>query len=651
MTATQSVRQARGAFQVFADLSFRIKLIVVFAVITLLSVGIIALLNIRSMNTALTRQVGNGLATLADSEAHTIGGTLASHVISMQQLSLDQDVQSAIAAQNAAYLGDSEAIRAEVTRLDGQWVAAGDDDPLIKDRLGNQVAGELGKFKRNIPGFAEVFVTDRYGGLVAASDRTSDYNQGDEEWWQAAYSDGQGAVFIAPPEFDESSGVVGVDMAVPVYSGNEIVGILRTTLDVTALVSRLSGIKLGEQSEADLLIDGVLFTTHTSGDHELDDPAAFTQLAMADKGYTQVGHGEHRDLTGYATVASPTGEQFVSDLGWKVVIRQAELEALSAVRQQTRNTATLILAVMFFVIVVAVVIGQVLARPIARLTDMVTRFTQGDLSARAEIDSRDEAGVLAASFNQMAEQVGGLLTSLQARTRALETSAQVSRRLSTILDQGQLVAEVVEQLQQAFGYYHVHIYLLDETSQDPSTGSGQVLVMAGGTGAAGRALLADGHRIAQGKGLVGRAAQTKAAVLVPDVTQDEGWLPNPLLPDTRSEVAVPILAGERVLGVLDVQHDVSGGLGEGDVELLASIAGQAAVALQNTRLFAETRRQAERETRVNRIAQRIQSATTVESALQIAVRELGQVLGAPHTQVKLETAAAKEANGREVNRL
>jgi GAF domain-containing protein len=169
--------------------------------------------------------------------------------------------------------------------------------------------------------------------------------------------------------------------------------------------------------------------------------------------------------------------------------------------------------------------------------------------------------------------------------------------------------------------------------------------MAGGTGAAGREMLAKGHKLPRGKGLVGRAAETRAVVLVPDVAQAEGWLPNPLLPETRSEIAVPIMVGEQVLGVLDVQHNIVGGLSESDADLLQSVAGQVAIALQNTRLFAETQRKAEREARLNLITQRIQSATTVENALQIAVREVGQALGAAQTSVRLQAATQPE-NGR-----
>jgi GAF domain-containing protein len=159
--------------------------------------------------------------------------------------------------------------------------------------------------------------------------------------------------------------------------------------------------------------------------------------------------------------------------------------------------------------------------------------------------------------------------------------------------------------------------------------------MAGGTGEAGRIMLSSGHRIPQGKGLTGRAAAIKSVVLVPDVSQEKDWLPNPLLPETKSEVAVPIVMGERVLGVLDVQHDVAGGLGEADAGLLQSIAGQVAIALQNIHLFAEAQRRAEHQTLVNLIVQRIQSTTTVEDALQVAVRELGRAVEARETSVRL----------------
>ena len=168
--------------------------------------------------------------------------------------------------------------------------------------------------------------------------------------------------------------------------------------------------------------------------------------------------------------------------------------------------------------------------------------------------------------------------------------------------------------------------------------------MAGGTGEAGAILLASGHKIAQGRGLVGRAATTNAPVLVPDVSKAEGWLPNVLLPDTKSEVAIPISSGKQVLGVLDVQQNVVNGLDQEDVSLLQSLAGQVAISLQNARSFEQSKSQAELETLVNAIGQKIQRATTVEDTLQTAIRELGTALGATRVQAVI---AGKQNNSNE----
>lgn len=312
---------------------------------------------------------------------------------------------------------------------------------------------------------------------------------------------------------------------------------------------------------------------------------------------------------------------------WLLVYAQLQSVALAPVAVQTRNAVLYAIITGIVVASVGYLFARLLVRPVQQLAAIAQRITEGDLRAQAPITSQDEIGALAVSFNTMTSRLRTNLESLDVRAKALATSAQVSRTLSTILNPERLSAEVVQQLQEAFNYYHAHIFLLAE--------DGQALWLAGGTGEAGRAMLARRHTIPAGKGLVGRAAQTGEPVLVPDVRQDPGWLFNALLPETRSELAVPIAAGGRVLGVLDVQSNTVNGLGPDDVELLRAIADQLGIALQNARLYTQAQHQAERRATAVRINQRIQNATTPAEVLTVTAYELGQATGARRVHVQL----------------
>jgi putative methionine-R-sulfoxide reductase with GAF domain len=222
------------------------------------------------------------------------------------------------------------------------------------------------------------------------------------------------------------------------------------------------------------------------------------------------------------------------------------------------------------------------------------------------------------AINKLEELKNKLDMEVEKRTWALKTSSEVSRRLSTILNQDQLIHEVVEQIQVSFNYYHTQIYLFDEHKE--------YLVMMSGSGEIGHLLLEQGHKIPRQEGLVGRAGDTNLPIWDFNVLHVKNWVPNPLLPETKVEVALPIATGDNVLGVLDVQDNKIGSITETDIELLQSIANQIAIALQNSLTYQYTQEQVEREALMTSINQKIQSTTVVEDALQVAVRELGRAL-------------------------
>jgi PAS domain S-box-containing protein len=182
-------------------------------------------------------------------------------------------------------------------------------------------------------------------------------------------------------------------------------------------------------------------------------------------------------------------------------------------------------------------------------------------------------------FNRELEDLSANLEKRVAdRTKALETSSEVSRRLASILDPRELAGAVVNEVRDAYNYYYAQIYLFDNT--------GENLVLTAGTGVAGAEMLKRGHSLPKGSGLVGRSAENNESILVADTSQNADWLPNELLPHTRAEAAIPITIGNRVLGVLDVQDDVTNDINSGDITLLESLASQVAISLRNAESYA-----------------------------------------------------------------
>ena len=168
---------------------------------------------------------------------------------------------------------------------------------------------------------------------------------------------------------------------------------------------------------------------------------------------------------------------------------------------------------------------------------------------------------------------------VEKRASQLATVAKLSTSVAETLNTQELLQLVVDLTKQNFELYHAHIYLLDENNE--------TLVLAAGATEIGRSMVSQGWKIpvAREQSLVARSARERQGVIVNNVQADPGFLPNELLPETRSEMAVPLMVGDQILGVLDVQSDQAGYFTQEDINIMTALASQVAVALQNARRF------------------------------------------------------------------
>jgi PAS domain S-box-containing protein len=386
-------------------------------------------------------------------------------------------------------------------------------------------------------------------------------------------------VYYGPVLFSESTGEPYMNVSVPITNvqTGKVTEVLVAEVRLKPIWDLLaSSVTAGGQGSSTYIVDGQdRIVAHNNPSIVLRN--TFFPVPEQD--------GVHTGVNGTSVVLT-TEKIELGDEEFTVVTEIPTVEAFAPIIR----TESLIAVLLVVAIVVAGGLGWLAARqivqPIESLVKSAQAISSGDLSKQVEVTGRDELGLLGTTFNNMAKQLKEVFNTLEQRvadrTKALETSAEVSRRLTSILDPNVLATTVVDQVQTAFNYYYAQIYLFDD--------AGENLVLTAGTGEAGAEMMRRGHSLPKGRGLVGRAAETKKPVLVSDTAHAPDWLPNQLLPDTKAEAAIPIIIGDKVLGVLDVQDNVTNDITSADITLLESLASQVAISLQNARQYLESTR-------------------------------------------------------------
>ena len=228
--------------------------------------------------------------------------------------------------------------------------------------------------------------------------------------------------------------------------------------------------------------------------------------------------------------------------------------------------------------------SRAVSNPIRELIETFDKIEQGDLSQRAPIIATDELGIVTMHFNRMVSRLDELQNTLEQqvveRTKQLSATNEVGRVASSSLDPDELLAKVILLVPERFGYYYAAIYLLDPSEKWAE--------LKEATGEAGKLLRQNRHRLeVAGRSMVGTAIREKTARIAQIASEEKQRYENPILPYTRSEIALPLIVGDRVLGALNVQSTKESDFGPQVIETMQNMAGQVAIALENARLFQE----------------------------------------------------------------
>jgi signal transduction histidine kinase/CheY-like chemotaxis protein/HAMP domain-containing protein len=436
-------------------MGIRSKLNIIVA-LTALGPLLIAILITNSVSISQRREIiGNTYQQLSEKARDSIVIMLKQDIGSIQQLSVFPTTREFLKTTSKR-LGTLDMSNVHV--IDNQWKNLPENDPIIEQILNNELAVTLKAFKIVEGSFGEVFVTDSYGRLVASSNKTTDYWQADEEWWQKAYKMGEGQTYLSNFGYDESSKVHSLDICIPVSSDEPpygVIGIIKGVLDISHFFDAIENTRAGEGGKVAMLSDSgkILTSRNEIPIRGQTNKTMIPSQKMGDSGwFLAKGEDDKPDmLVGFAKIAMQTPE-ISFNTTWSIVAYQPASNAFAPVRKLIWLVSMPGLILILCSFFVGLYIAQkVFIAPLSQLTQMAKMLPVSDLRQKVQVKSKDEIGQLAESFNQMAS-----ILDVQSSINKLAMNMLSNLNLTDVLN------TVVENLKLIFGADAATIWLVDD---------------------------------------------------------------------------------------------------------------------------------------------------------------------------------------------
>ena len=539
----------------------------------------------------LRETTGTHFMALAEETANILDAVLEKAIGELEVLGLAPQLQVLVQRSNAVYrnLSPSER-RRRIQAIDRAWVSGQKDPPRLREVLHNSVARYFqGIQQRDPEEYAEIFATDAYGAVIAATNRTTDYDQSDETWWQEAFHHGEGRVYLEGIVFDESAGTYAVNLAAPIRGPDgRAQGVVKLVLNAKVVYEIVNAVRVGETGHANLLdARGTIQTCplYPPQAHQVP-PDLLQRIGAGETGWSVVpddAHGGVNAIVGYTPVKS-TLRLRGGNLPWYVFLRQDPGEADAPIVSLTRRLAVLGALHLLLLAALGYLMARRFVRPIHSLVAHAQRIGEGRFDPPQAVRTGDELETLSRAFTEMAARLDRTVSGLAEAHRRMERQNRELVALNRIaavanrtLDPVQLLEGVLQETGAALEVDGGAAFLMEEDGQSLR------LMAHRGLSPAFREAMA---RVPVEGSLPGRVARLREPVILKDL-QGRSDIPAGLVEAEQVKVflGIPLLSQETLVGVMCLCAHSPRAFSHQDVAFLASIGNQVGVALENANLY------------------------------------------------------------------
>ncbi|NOT05173.1 MAG: GAF domain-containing protein, partial [Anaerolineales bacterium] len=582
----------------FNSYALRTKIIIAFILVTIIPLIALGFFNTRSSSQSLQNQNKAQLTTLAHVVADTVDGFIINQLDSIRADSKQLALSSYLDLPSRSRANSTEENNARLVLL-----ALTRKDPVFIHSIG---------------------ILDKNGvNILDTLDEHNGQNEGTQTYFKRPFQNG--LPYASNVVFHDDTDIY---FSSPIFSQNgTIVGVLRVEYYTTVIQSIVRSIDTGNSGTIILLADSKTYLRvgYTGNRDELlksfknfnDLELSVMQLEerlppgsrdIAVEGANDImveGIDNLQQQSFFEAFSDSLGSNtintgaFLKTQPWVAIIRQSTNLYLKPVSEQNRTNILISMALIVLSVGAGFFASQILTSPLVSLSKVAEKIATGDLTARANATSEDEIGTLSTSFNRMTEELYQTVNSLELRVVERTTDLEVARQqsekraneLQSIGEISKIIASeqklitllplITRLVSENFGFYHTGIFLINETKQ--------FAVLQAANSEGGKVMLAREHKLEVGAtGIVGYVAKFGTPRIALDVGLDAVYFNNPDLPNTRSEMALPLKVHDETIGILDVQSERPGAFNDNNVKTLSILADQISIAIENARLFTQT---------------------------------------------------------------